>query len=125
MSNTNSLDEHQIFLQGPVVVFKWQNAPSWPVEYVSANIEKELGYSKQDFMSGAVRYADIVYPDDLDRVFKEVMELSDRGLKEFEQEYRIIKANGDVIWNKRRIYERPWATLLHDKRKRDRPRFNG
>lgn len=32
--NLISIDVHQIFLQVPVVVFKWKNVKEWPVEYV-------------------------------------------------------------------------------------------
>jgi signal transduction histidine kinase len=45
-----------------------------------------------------VKYADIVFNEDLQRVFNEVQDYSESGYSEFEQEYRIKKKNGEVIW---------------------------
>ena len=42
-------------------------AEGWPVELVSENIA-QFGYSPEEFISGAVSYASIVHPDDLERV---------------------------------------------------------
>ncbi len=91
-------NEHQIFLQGPVVVFKWKNAPNWPVEYVSANVFENLGYTAKEFLSSKVEYASIVCPEDLQRVADEVSIYSSTMKNDFEQEYRIVKKNGEVIW---------------------------
>src|SRR5262249_35272529 len=41
-----------LFAVGPVVVFRWQNRESWPVEYVSPNIEALTGYPVEEFASG-------------------------------------------------------------------------
>jgi PAS domain S-box-containing protein len=108
MKSRNSLDEHQIFLQGPVVVFKWKNISGWPVEYVSSNVKENLGYSKEDFEHGRVRYASIVFEDDLDQVLNEVITYSQGERNGFEQEYRIKKSNGEVIW----IYD--YTSILRD-----------
>ena len=55
----------------PVIAFLWtaDNTPEekWPVEYVSANVT-QLGYTVEDFISGRLLYADIVYGEDLERV---------------------------------------------------------
>ncbi|GAA3312431.1 hypothetical protein GCM10020331_000120 [Ectobacillus funiculus] len=61
--NLVPLDEHQIFLQGPIVVLKWKkNAKNWPVEYVSSNIEENLGYKKRRlFLLSRIKYADIIF----------------------------------------------------------------
>jgi PAS domain S-box-containing protein len=106
--NFVSLDEHQIFLQGPVVVFKWKNAKDWPVEYVSSNIEENLGYKKEDFLLSRIKYADIISEDDLLRISNEVSNysLSERNM--FEQEYRIVKSNGGIVW----IYD--YTTIVRD-----------
>jgi PAS domain S-box-containing protein len=106
--NLVPLDEHQIFLQGPIVVLKWKNAKNWPVEYVSSNIEENLGYKREDFLLSRIKYADIIFGDDLLRVSNEVSSssLSERNM--FEQEYRIIKSNGEIIW----VYD--YTTIVRD-----------
>ncbi|MDY0019589.1 MAG: PAS domain S-box protein, partial [Anaerolineae bacterium] len=90
--------ERRLFVGGPVVVFRWVNAEGWPVEYASPNLESFIGYSAEDLMNGVVPYANLVYPDDLMHVAEEVAGYTKEGRTSFEQEYRMVKANGDVIW---------------------------
>ncbi len=78
----------------PVILFLWKNSDSWPVEFVSKNVSK-LGYSIEQFLSGEVKYLDIIHPDDRERVRKEVAEYSAASFENFHQEYRIKAANGD------------------------------
>src|SRR5579883_1056905 len=89
--------ERRLFTSGPVTVFRWTAAENWPVEYVSANVS-QFGYQPQDFMSGRINYGDIVHPDDLARVAAEVKSCIDAGLPAIEQDYRIIRADGEVRW---------------------------
>ncbi|NPE08126.1 MAG: PAS domain S-box protein [Asgard group archaeon] len=82
----------------PAIVFLWRNAEGWPVEYASDNVGV-FGYTPEDFYSGAVPYSEIVYPEDLERVAKEVEEFSkDKNRQTFTQEYRIITKTGDIRW---------------------------
>ena len=69
------LQEHHLFMKGPVIVFKWTAEETWPVEYVSANIT-QLGYQVEDLLSGQVPYAALIFPEDQDRVAAEVSEYS-------------------------------------------------
>ncbi len=90
-----SLDE--IFEGGPVVVFKWRAAEGWPVEYVSGNVG-QFGYAADDFLAGGLLYANIVHPEDLERVSREVVFHSGRGDTAFTQEYRLLRKNGQAVW---------------------------
>lgn len=90
--------------QSPMVVFLWRATEGWPVEYVSENI-RQFGYTPDDFYSGCVPYASIVYPDDLQRVSAEVVAYSsEQDRDQFEQEYRIVSPDGRVMW----IDDRTW-----------------
>jgi PAS domain S-box-containing protein len=92
-------DEHNIFTAGPVVVFKWQNAPGWPVEYVSGNVEEVFGYTAEEFIRGAVSYAGIVPAEDIGRVAEEVKSNSESGAPGFHHlPYRIIRKDGRAVW---------------------------
>ncbi len=91
-------DERRMFIGGPTVVFKWIAREGWPVEYVSPNVLCQFGYTVEDFTSGKVLYADIVHPDDLERVAGEVRNHSESGVPSFEQEYRIVRADGEYRW---------------------------
>ena len=79
------------------IVFIWKNEIDWPVEYVSDNIS-QLGYSCKDFFSGKIKYSDLIHPDDIERVEKEVKEYSATLTPEFQQEYRILNNLNQIIW---------------------------
>ena len=96
-----------LFTGGPTVIFKWQAAEEWPVEYVSSNVS-QFGYRAEDFLSGRVRYAGIVHPDDIERVAAEVATYSAQGAKSFTQEYRILRKDGQSCW----IYD--YTTVVRD-----------
>lgn len=92
-------NERDMFAQGPIVVFKWENAEGWPVEYVSENVTEMFGYTPEEFESGTVSYANIVHREDRERVYQEVAENSGEGDERFSHEpYRIVTADGDVRW---------------------------
>ncbi|MCB9913769.1 MAG: response regulator [Planctomycetes bacterium] len=89
----------RIFFSGLVVAFCWRNDPDWSVEYVSPNVREVLGYSAEEWLSGHVRYADIVEPADLARVAGEVADASERGLESFTHEdYRVRRRDGQLRW---------------------------
>lgn len=91
--------QRDLFMSGSVVLFKWRNAPGWPVEVVSPNVEQLLGYSADEFLSGRIGYGALIYPDDLDRVIQEVTAASENDALNFEHEpYRITRRDGTVAW---------------------------
>ncbi len=100
--------ERELFVGGPVTVFKWVAAAGWPVEYVSPNVA-QFGYHPEAFMSGQIAYPDIIYPEDLQRVADEVSAYTDAGVASFEQEYRIVMSGGEVRW----IYD--YTTIVRNR----------
>ncbi|HDL64244.1 MAG TPA: PAS domain S-box protein [Proteobacteria bacterium] len=100
-------EEHQLFIGGPTVVFKWRAEPGWPVEYVSLNVESQFGYRPDDFISGRILYESIIHPDDLPRIAQEVKKYSETGKVFFEQTYRIAHVQGNYCWvNDRTVISR-------------------
>ncbi|MBN1934344.1 MAG: response regulator [Anaerolineae bacterium] len=94
--------EQELFVQGPVVVFKWGVGEGWPVEYVSPNVD-QFGYQVQDLLQGRVQYHDLIHPKDRDRVIprdtlRATQEHKDTGLISSTLEYRIVCADGRVRW---------------------------
>jgi len=81
----------------PVVLFRWKAAVGWPVELVSQNVIR-FGYTPQELLSGAVPYARLVHPDDLERIAREVREYSASGVDHFQQEYQMVAKDGQVYW---------------------------
>jgi PAS domain S-box-containing protein len=90
--------ERRLFVGGPVAVFRWVAVAGWPVEYVSPNVAGIFGHSAEDFQTGRVPYASVVFPEDLARVASEVASFSAAGARYFEQDYRIVRADGEVRW---------------------------
>lgn len=91
--------ERNLFIAGPVVVFRWRASEGWPVEYVSANVSGVLGYGPADFLDGTVRYADLIHPDDLARVADEVARASEGPAEYFEHRpYRLRHRDGRLLW---------------------------
>jgi PAS domain S-box-containing protein len=89
--------ENRLFAAGPVVVFRWLAEDGFPVEYVSANVE-QFGYQPEEFTQKGLLYANIIHPDDLDRVNAEVDACIAAGLSAVEQDYRIMRTDGEVRW---------------------------
>jgi PAS domain S-box-containing protein len=90
--------ERDLFAQGPVVLFLWRNASGWPVEHVSDNVLDQFGYAPADLMAGTPPFSELVHPDDLMRVAAEVAGFAEAGVSWFEQDYRMIRADGTVRW---------------------------
>jgi signal transduction histidine kinase/ABC-type amino acid transport substrate-binding protein len=80
---------HQLFISGPIIFLKWNDAKRDMFESVSDNFSS-LGYDPKDILSGKLRYRNIIHPDDLDRVLLERQQHFSRQEYSFNQIYRII-----------------------------------
>lgn len=89
--------ERNLFIGGPVTVFKWKLQDAWPIEYVSPNVI-QYGFDTQDFFDGKLSYLDIVHPEDRKRVKEQVYGNIELGLNTIEQDYRIICPDNEIIW---------------------------
>ncbi|WP_123536244.1 PAS domain S-box protein [Halosimplex salinum] len=92
-------EERDMFTEGPAVVFRWENEPGWPVEYVSENVADVFGYDPEALQSGDVPYTDLLLDEEIDRIAAEVEEHSDETTQRFSHEpYRVKTSDGDVRW---------------------------
>lgn len=89
--------EQRLFVGGPVVVFKWLASESLPVEYVSPNVI-QFGYQVEAFTRGEVMYASLIDPQDQERVRAEMQAYAESDVNWFEQDYRILHADGTTRW---------------------------
>ncbi|NQV42288.1 MAG: PAS domain S-box protein [Candidatus Marinimicrobia bacterium] len=93
------LEERKIFMAGPIMIIKWAFSADDPVLSVSENVEKILGYTVEEFMSGGIVPAKIIHPDDIDAVRKTSQDAVANGEIAFECEpYRLQKKDGTYIW---------------------------
>lgn len=99
LANQQLKQERDLFVGGPVVVFKWRNEENWPVEYVSVNSKNVFGYTDSEFIRGSVSYLEIIHPEDLVRFTNEVVTNSESGNRYFEhQPYRIMHKTNKEVW---------------------------
>ncbi|WP_417585758.1 EAL domain-containing protein [Nitrincola sp.] len=87
----------QVVEASPVVLFRWENKPGWPVTYVSQNVSR-WGYTASQFLQGGIDYKEIVHADDRLWLDDEVTRYLSQQREEYVQEYRILKADGQVLW---------------------------
>ena len=87
----------QVVEASPVVLFRWENLPGWPVSYVSANVSR-WGYTAEEFLTGLVDFNDLVYPDDRQWLRDEVALFLSQKREEYLQEYRILTRDKAIIW---------------------------
>ena len=87
----------QVVNASPIVCFRWRAVAGWPVVFVSDNVAN-WGYRVDDLLAGKPPFAEMVHPDDLARVVDEVTRYTAEGRSDYLQEYRLLLADGQVIW---------------------------
>jgi PAS domain S-box-containing protein len=87
----------RIINRSPSVVVLWRAEEGWPVEFVSQSIS-QFGYTPEEFTDRRRNFVGITHPDDRDRVMAEVAAHAEAGHMEYNQEYRILCADGSARW---------------------------
>lgn len=80
---------HQLFVSGPIVFMKWNDANREMFDSISDNF-RMFGYNPDDILSNKITYRSVVHPDDLERLLKEREERINKGDFNYSQIYRII-----------------------------------
>ncbi|WP_440948354.1 PAS domain-containing protein [Methanosarcina sp. T3] len=75
--------------ESPAIIFLWRLEKYWPVDFVSENI-KQFEYTVEEFMSGKILYGNIVHPDDLEKLERDLSIRIEKNHVDFSQEYRIL-----------------------------------
>lgn len=96
--NDTLRSERDLFAAGPIFTIAWAPEESWPVTFVSKNVQQILGYTPQEMVASSFRYADIIHPDDLNRISDEVTAHFSNGSLHFEQSYRLRLRTGEYRW---------------------------
>lgn len=81
----------------PAVVFRCAEFPSLHCLFVSDEIERLTGYSREEFRVGQVDFTRIVHPDDHGQ-FLETTKTATEKHQPFRLEYRIIGKDGLIHW---------------------------
>ena len=88
---------YQLFTEGPVVVFRVQGGKERRLEYVSPNVS-QYGYSPHDFTGQEDFFRQVIHPEDRERVAEKIREQLAGKERFFDQEYRLVRADGVVRW---------------------------
>ncbi|MBK9989843.1 MAG: PAS domain S-box protein [Verrucomicrobia bacterium] len=81
----------------PGLVYRCRNDERWSAEFFSEGTLAITGYPAADFNEHRRHYADVVHPDDRDRVWEEVQAALARR-ERFTLTYRIVTASGAERW---------------------------
>jgi PAS domain S-box-containing protein len=84
--------------RSPVMAFLALIEEGETIEFATNNVKQVLGYSADEFTSGGVAWEDIIHSDDVPRLKDEVTKYLERGILEFDQEYRLQKKSGETRW---------------------------
>lgn len=90
--------ERDLFAGGPVSVVIWQAKEGWPIEFVSKNIIHLLGYASDKIDNGQLNYANLIHPEDRQRVELERQTCINEGLLFWETRYRLLHKDGSIRW---------------------------
>ncbi|MCT7614215.1 PAS domain S-box protein [Aliarcobacter butzleri] len=83
-----------LFSSGPVITIEWDYEENFPIKYISDNCENILGYKKEEMLSANFNYINLIHPDDINKVQKEVQDFIENGINNYEQSYRIKMKDG-------------------------------
>ncbi len=94
----NNLNADQkLFVDGPVVMFRWSGASGWPIEFVSGTVS-QFGYDADDLIRRRVKFTDLIHPADLQRVEASEPFSGRSGIQSICIDYRLLGADGSVRW---------------------------
>jgi len=86
-----------IIENSPAILFRRSAGEDRRLVYVSDNV-RQLGYTAEEFLSAKIHFRDIVHPEDLERVGREIEGYAEKDVEEYTQVYRFINKSGDVQW---------------------------
>ena len=83
--------------RSPVVAIEWRKEPGLPVTYVSDSVRR-WGYTPEELLSGAVRYRDLIHPEDRARISADLARHLADGPDDYRGEHRVRHVSGQWIW---------------------------
>lgn len=96
---TNRKLTNEIINSSSTVLFLWKNEPDFPTEFVSENVKNLLGYEASEFLTGQINYNDLIHPDCIERVNKEVEKnIKQKGVNFTHQSYRVFTKDHKIKW---------------------------
>ena len=97
LKTLTSTDASQLFEDGSIIVFKCEPTRDYPTTFVSSNVEKILGLSREYFFENSNAWSDCIHPDDKEKVAERFHQILDEGGSAI-NEYRFRRKDGKLIW---------------------------
>jgi PAS domain S-box-containing protein len=70
----------------------------WSISFIGAEGETLTGYVPEEFADGAILWKELIHPEDLERVRKEIRDAVRERSGVLQEEYRILRKDGSVRW---------------------------
>ncbi|GGY78194.1 hypothetical protein GCM10011613_23490 [Cellvibrio zantedeschiae] len=81
----------------PGITFRCELAPPWRTFFISDAVQRLTGWNAEDFMSGRINIGDVIHPDDIARIDKQLQDAL-RNKRSLHCEYRVIHKDGREHW---------------------------
>lgn len=72
------------------------NGEDWSTWFITQNIS-QYGYDRDDFMTGRVKWLDLIHPDDKVLLIKQINDYEAQSIDSFRLHYRLLAKNGDSL----------------------------
>ncbi len=85
----------------------YRSQPDYSIEFFHGAVQSITGYTEEDFVSGRIKWDQVIYPDDWARLQKDFDRMGKVPGAIGELEYRIIRKDGTIRWlhdNMRGLY---------------------
>lgn len=97
-SNFSSIEnQYRSFVKNFIGIAFQRTMDFIPV-FFHGQVEKITGYKERDFLQGAPRWDQIIYPEDLPKIYRDARLLKKIPNTTIDREYRIIKKGDEVSW---------------------------
>jgi PAS domain S-box-containing protein len=91
-------EKYQLFVQNIQGIAYSSNMNFIPI-FFEGDVEEMTGYKPEDFLQGRPRWDEVIYPEDLEKLFNEdEKKLHENSEYKYEREYRIIRKDKSVRW---------------------------
>ncbi|MDP3352732.1 MAG: PAS domain S-box protein, partial [Flavobacteriaceae bacterium] len=93
-------EAHNVIINSNSIAIVWENLPTWPIKYVSENIERILGYTAHEMTDEIIHFSKIMHPDELEMVNEETFSyLNNSEIDDYTlAPYRVYAKNGKICW---------------------------
>ena len=89
--------DRQLFVDGPVVMYRCSADHGWPIERISGNI-KQFGYDSELLELRRTDFTSLIHPEDLAYVTSEEYPSDNEQVKGVRMEYRLRRQDGTFCW---------------------------